>query len=1181
MIQKFTKLPERSYRSGFALIATMSVMVLLVMVAMGVMSLSKSQIRSSKNDDLKMEARANARMGLLVALGELQKAVGPDQRITAPASIFENSVAQPHLVGVWNSRQQQNDEDGSIAYDRQKESDFVQWLSSSSTREHLDYNSPKSAPSNSVSLVGSGTLADPESNDSMSQYVTASKVEVTKEGALSGSYAWHVFDESLKANITVDDLQPTNDGDRIAAISTTGMPDFKTLSGLNPDYAPLEGMSDEEKEKLHSFGSSGLVGSGGTFQPRDANAFHTLTVDSRGLFIDVVNGGYQKDVSLLFEHDSLPNEFANRYIYSDSDSPLAPAPARFTHAQPLPSPDPKWSLLHDHYKMYEKVGSGTNGYTMPVSENAQFVKGAGYDVVNNPNKVLNPDFAERPQLLPVVSNAQFIFSITPQRVDHKDVNGNIIGNTLYVQFVIDPVVTLWNPYNVQIEFSDMEIELYRFPFQIEFYRNSTLMTTEPVHTANMFNSGNLGTGESWGAQNTLPYRARIQGPTKGSKIVLKPGEYKVFSPVNGTYHHQNQHYLHGLILREGYDPTAGGVSSRLMLRNNKNQSVGINRNGVGTTPFIVAEVGDVYSARVSASKLKSDVKNAGFPETNMQEVAAFLKIFQGDGGGRSNTSGLDNVKRQLDAARTQIGSIEVDMSAGKLGQVLPTYGPNEMSQLTIPAKTSINSNIYRGKVPLMIASLRLKTENDSATVPGAPNASQWLHNGITNPYFTSGVTDVNDNPADQNEDDRTHQYELTWEPMTSWNNIPTVELDNQNRGYGGSGISSATGQNAVTFSQIPLTSSTSMAQLVHAPLNAGGQAPLTTQIVGNSFSSPLIPLAKKSNSGTLGEHLDHSYMANTTLFNHYFMSGLASESGPIYGSSGRSLSRVVEDFFSGKQSLRNPKIVVEKGISPNISESDYPTVAQYLYNKGAFNVNSTSVNAWALFLASGTDESLPMLELLAGRSSLATSNTSTDIAVSRFAPLLGELVEGSDDGPSRWAGHRRLTRGQIIQLAEHVVEQVQKRGPFQSLSEFVNRQLSDDSELSNAGTLQSAIEEAGMNKDFGEDAPRNIAELEAAAGTANTSDGAPTQITQADLLTRIAPSITVRGDTFKIRAYGEATDGKNTARAWCEAVVQRDHDFSDPSQPSTTDIGSLNEVNQELGRRFQVLSYRWLTESEL
>jgi len=588
---------------------------------------------------------------------------------------------------------------------------------------------------------------------------------------------------------------------------------------------------------------------------------------------------------------------------------------------------------------------------------------------------------------------------------------------------------------------------------------------------------------------------------------------------------------------------------------------------------VVAQAGDVYSVGVSASKINS----AGFLETNGQEIAAYMKVFQGDGGDFSAGTALDTVRGELDENRIEIGAIELDLTDSGMGDKLPNYGPDKMSHLTIPTLTAdIPSSKADGKVPLVIASLRLKTEQDSGVIDGQPNASMWLHNGIANPYFTAGIDD------DQKEEEKTHQYELTWEPMTSWGSIPLVEIDSDNRGYGGTGVTSGSGVNFAPFLQIPLAPATSLAQFAHAPLNTGGQAPLTSQIVGNSFSSPLIPLDKKSNAGTLGEHLDHSYMANNTLFDSYFLSTAAEETGALYGASGRSLSDVLSQFFDGSQGLSNLNLEPATSIAPVVTAADYDTFAQYIYSRGAFNVNSTSVEAWALFLASGTTESLPMLNMEAPSATLASATASSDSAVSRFSPLIGDEEAATSDGQNRWEGHRRLTPDQIMTLAENVVAEVKARGPFQSVAEFVNRQLVSTAATGNSGALQTAIENSALNTNFGKDAPKNNAELIGGTETGNTSDGAATQITQADLLNRLAPSLTVRGDTFRIRAYGEVTSitGGRTVQAWCEAVVQRQHDFVDETDVPTT-IDPSSTTNQAFGRRFKIVSFRWLSADEV
>ena len=79
----------RPHPSGFALVATVSMMVLLTLIALAMLSLSTIEQRSSGDSEEAMRtAQANARMALMIAIGELQKAAGPDTRSTATGELI-------------------------------------------------------------------------------------------------------------------------------------------------------------------------------------------------------------------------------------------------------------------------------------------------------------------------------------------------------------------------------------------------------------------------------------------------------------------------------------------------------------------------------------------------------------------------------------------------------------------------------------------------------------------------------------------------------------------------------------------------------------------------------------------------------------------------------------------------------------------------------------------------------------------------------------------------------------------------------------------------------------------------------------------------------------------------------------------------------------------------------------
>ncbi|MDI1250774.1 MAG: hypothetical protein PSV13_18065 [Lacunisphaera sp.] len=75
--------------------------------------------------------------------------------------------------------------------------------------------------------------------------------------------------------------------------------------------------------------------------------------------------------------------------------------------------------------------------------------------------------------------------------------------------------------------------------------------------------------------------------------------------------------------------------------------------------------------------------------------------------------------------------------------------------------------------------------------------------------------------------------------------------------------------------------------------------------------------------------------------------------------------------------------------------------------------------------------------------------------------------------------------------------------------------------------------------------------------------------TAAQIMPAVGPMLTVRSDTFRLRAYGEALNPadptKIEATAYCEAIVQR---TPDPAP-------------NELGRRFITLYFRWLGPDDI
>ena len=125
-----------------------------------------------------------------------------------------------------------------------------------------------------------------------------------------------------------------------------------------------------------------------------------------------------------------------------------------------------------------------------------------------------------------------------------------------------------------------------------------------------------------------------------------------------------------------------------------------------------------------------------------------------------------------------------------------------------------------------------------------------------------------------------------------------------------------------------------------------------------------------------------------------------------------------------------------------------------------FNVNSTSVTAWRALLGHSREQRVAHYSESRASWQSAWSDE-TDHVLSRFS-IAGDTAAGTPGTSgafpeaTEFAGYRSVDEDFLDALAEQVVEEVRARGPFLSLAEFVNRQLSSGN-LALAGTLQSAL----------------------------------------------------------------------------------------------------------------------------
>ena len=320
---------------------------------------------------------------------------------------------------------------------------------------------------------------------------------------------------------------------------------------------------------------------------------------------------------------------------------------------------------------------------------------------------------------------------------------------------------------------------------------------------------------------------------------------------------------------------------------------------------------------------------------------------------------------------------------------------------------------------------------------------------------------------------------------------------------------------------------------------------------------------------------------------------------------------------------------MQNTIFPDYLTFPHPTFLgrRSLYD-GGFNVNSTSKAAWKAILASLRRQKLP-----------EGSAQADGTPLTRFARAFG-----SNDGKKTpWSSYRELTDTEIDELAGAVVNEVRKRGPFMSLSDFINRRLVNDDNFGLKGALQAAIDATTINDSAITNGGGTFATSKGVALSSpylpikandrfpsirsmsktnketevTAALGAPGIVTQMDVLNSIGPNLTARSDTFVIRAYGEAYDnnGQSIGKAWVEVVAQRSTDYialaneepnvraqfyrnnvnsiySDFETKPTVDHYKRNtsadtnknqliNLNRVLGRRFNTISLRWLNPQEI
>lgn len=1191
------KNPKNLRNRGFALVVTLSLMILLTVIAVGLLTLSSISLRSAGQNNSMAVARANAKLALMLAIGDLQKAAGPDKAITAPSDIIAANPQKANLTGVWDSWDfdvKSTSLDYAAPKTRKSAANvpgFKGWLvSDASVSDTAERDYPTSGFSKEkVELVGRGSLgSDAQDTDK----AWAGKVAVMQGGKKTGNYAWHISDESVKARINTY---------RDGAIGQTLSERRSLLAGHRADVTvmhdakskSLDFLPDDNKNYADAVASISKIVDLNQVElyaksPAIKSFRNDVTPYSLGLLTNVREGGLKQDLTSVFEMTTngtngttgLPSAFNGKKLYQTGIFSSGTAVTGQS--------DPYWSTLAGYYMSYKDLVSAEGS---PKLQKAVIQEIQGPAAGQSANMVQPTQFYPAP----VIEKVELLFSMIV-RDKHNQWAGSVPQDYL-LHMLYTPIITIHNPYNVSLQFDKMTVGISGVPIGFDFKVNGASRGAMTPLSALFV--GSAKNKEFW---LELGDWASTTATAPAAPIVMKPGQTMLFSPyiVSEPFNVRGNEASY-------FDYAGGRTGSKEAPLKSKR---GYNGANIGFDLDWLA--GNVFGVN-KADKISVEFKSMA-PSTvapfNVSATLTNKNLTRSIGGLSFNYGGQSVLDKVL------AGTFKFPKTDGVTAQSM--YVPNTMalgdiSTATVRAFALFSAYARTANGGVDNTGHRQATPAPSvAMADGRMAGNPFLHN---NPARSLIVSDLSrEKPAWQS-------HELNIISLTgSADDAFTISADFRTNGLINYKQVANRSIKSGSFLEIPSGPLQAISDFRRSNVLSSPYLPAFVQPIGNSYASPLMATNTVSQSGILSyPFLDQSFLANHMLYDGSYFSTFApfgttslvdgftkfmEENKPLR-------TQLFQGYLPSGTSVDSAKSQLFSGTKPTVNA--YKLAAQYQMVKGAFNVNSTRVQAWKAMLSSMKGTSL--LTLWAKNSTLANPQQSEETPIPSMTLYNGGNIKkainatGIDDPISNeWNGYREFSDTEIEKLATKIVEQVRLRGPFQSMSEFVNRRLGTDSDLTRMGALQNAIDESQLNDTMYADgrvtvrvndsdvANANLYGFKTPrAATGNPAAGAPGWLSQGDVLKILEPAATVRSDTFVVRACGEATDatGKVIASAYAEAVVQRIPEYVNPADPIAAKVPNPNKPNNSgdpivaspeniaFGRRFVLVSFRWLAANEI
>lgn len=1113
-------------KGGFALVISLSLMAFVLVLILSITTLVQVESSSAQISQKRLEAELNAYLGLQIALGELQKTLGPDQRVSATADLFAaTNPARGNTVGVWASA-----DAPSLSL---TEGDLITWLASdaggSSSGFQTDYviQPQPSSGTNIITLVGAGSVTDLDEDgvaDDLNEQVVIdiANTEVDRGGSVVGQYAWWVSDEGTKARINLDRAEEQVGASKQLSVLEAG-------SSSVANAAALDGLAlvkfGEETDRLTELNNLELVS--GETTPFSKNYFYDLTTWSNGVLADAKNGGLKKDLSLAFEMDDSrfnASAFAAGGLATINAEGFGRVQPIFSLANSTGSPayGPVWHLLRDYYRIYHLMEDPMGNPTLdarvfgPNVNHGEATLALGSELTNSPAaldkqpailfaggkaKFFNQSYESFGSYGPMTGGPLAFASFREQHPNNneaaldfamRDADPLRLGTTgdplrgggTSVSGTIMPVMVTGNYMPYLIRFV-AEMGIWFSPYV------GTTVTT-PANLVHL----NEATRETFVLHN--PYNVTIRHDEIGidsfgfdiqySLENLDGSRYELYK-TNGTRGdntEQLESERQARIPRDSFEP--GEIKAYDAKNYGQNSSDTVDYTQEGTNPewhhykfdnnnpgsWLFERPTLAYTLNANGGTMHHAQTHQPYHQTDDYSATS---IFMATYLKQTGNSDFDGIYLRDRWPLASVFDTALLLPGSEYDNSNPTK-PGSFSRL-FPDSIDITSNLI---------DIHSSRENSlpTATFDFQLKPAEYGKLNVRYPAFarSNPLAPVRDNknllPADDFIENSVGFPKLS--PDTDLGIFTGVSGLFKSKYDWGPTDGEIPGVDNPVMIELPTSPVLSLGKLQHANISIHAHMPALA--IGNSLASVYIP---KDQVFTTFENYyeqerifyDLSYLMNDALWDSYYFSSYSlpyNAGADDYDESGSSVLEMFDTFAAGTESLPNSRMSLHSSASESTQDLrtklfDGSTIkidapdraAENLLVKGSFNINSSSVAAWRAVLSGARDYAI-----YPSGDNAAVLPTVGNTPMSRFTQPVGGESPGSADDV--WAGFRSLSDMEIESLATEIVVEIRRRvsttnRPYLSLSDFVNRELTN-SDSGRTGVIQAAIDRVGLNGDI-------------------------------------------------------------------------------------------------------------------